>query len=243
MRLHSYLALLLCVALPLPAAANMANVVVSPADHELLMAVGQGQMARVETLLQMGANVNTRHPPWQLTPLLVASEMNSAMVKLLLGHSAEVNVSDREGMTPLMKAVDLRDLSMVALLLDAGARVNTQDQRGHTALSHAVLRSDAAILKLLIKRGADVDVVAALGTTPWSIAQRMHAAALAMHDDLDAEAHAHMHMHMPGHASHPMRNKQESLAQTQAVLDILATTGVQRPQQPVKFDALELHGH
>ncbi len=239
MRLHTYLVLLLCLSLPLlSTAANMSNPVISPADRELLITVGQGQVARAEALLKAGANINTPHPPWQLTPLLVASELDFNMVKLLVARGAKVNVHDRDGLTPLMRAVALRDLRMVQLLLDADAQINVKDNRGHTALTHAVLRSDAAILKLLIDRGADVDVVAAMGTTPWSIAQRMREAALTM-----PERKEQPHTHMAGQASHPMRNKKDSLSQTQAVLDVLVAVGVQRPQQPVSFDAMQYHRH
>lgn len=240
MRRHTSLALFLCLSSPLPStAANVASVIVNPADRELLMAVGQGQVARAKALLKAGASINTPHPPWQLTPLLVASELDFDMVKLLMAHGAEVNVSDRDGMTPLMRAVALRDLRMVQLLLDAGAQINVKDHRGHTALTHAVLRSDAAILKLLIDRGAEVDVVAAMGTTPWSIAQRMREAALAIPERKQEQPH----VHMAGQAGHPMRNKKESLIQTQAVLDVLVAADVQRPQQPASFDAMSYHRH
>ncbi len=239
-RLYLSLAALLWLSLPPPSvAAKIANAAIDPADRELLMAVGQGQTARTETLLKAGANVNARHPPLNLSPLLVASELNFDMVKLLVARGAEVNVSDRDGVTPLMRAVALRDLRMVTLLLDANAQINSKDHRGHTALTHAVLRSDAPILKLLIDRGADVDVVAAMGTTPWSIAQRMREAALTMPEQTEEKPH----VHMAGQAGHPMRDKKESLIQTQAVLDVLAATGVQRPQQPRSFDAMSYHRH
>lgn len=251
MRLHASLVVLLCLALTLPwATANSVPIVVtaikpidpvsvSPIDHELFLAVGQGQTKRVLKLLKTGANINFRQPPWQLTPLQVASDLNADMVALLLEHGAMVNVADRDGVTPLMRAVDLRDLRMARMLLNTGAEVNARDYRGHTALTRSVLRSDATMLKLLIKRKANVDVVAEMGTTPWSIAQRMHQAALVMPDIKMDTAH----MHMPGRAYHPMRDKEQSLIQTQAVLDVLATTGVKRPQQLVKFDAMRYHHH
>ena len=78
-----------------------------------------------------------------------------------------------------------------------------------------------------------------MGTTPWSIAQRMREAALAMPERKEEKSHAHM----AGQASHPMRNKKDSLLQTQAVLDVLVATGVQRPQQPASFDAMQYHRH
>ena len=238
MRLYAGMVAALWFSLPL-AAANMANVPVSSADRELLIAAGQSQVARAEALLKAGANVNTVHPPWQLTPLLVASELDFDMVKLLVARGAEVNVYDRDGISPLMRAITLRDLRMVKLLLDAGAQVNVTDHRGHTALTHAVMRSDAGILKLLIARGAETDVVAAMGTTPWSIAQNMRLAALAQPERLHEP-----HVHAVGQAGHTMRSKAESLVQTQAVLDVLVEAGVkQRPQQPVAFDAMQYHRH
>ena len=230
--------MLLWISLPI-AAANVSSVTVSSADRELLMAVGQGHVARVDTLLKAGANVNTVHPPWHLTPLLAASELNFDMVKLLVARGAQVNVHDRDGITPLMRAITLRDLRMVRLLLDAGAQINVTDHRGHTALTHAVMRSDAGILKLLIARGAETDVVAAMGTTTWSIAQRMREAALVMPER--RQEHAHQHA---GQAGHAMRSKTDSLVQTQAVLDVLVEAGAkQRPQQPVAFDAMQYHRH
>lgn len=237
MRLYAGMLVALWISLPL-AAANMSTVAVSNADRELLIAAGQGFVARADGLLKAGANVNTVHPPWQLTPLLAASEISFDMVKLLVARGAQVNVNDRDGITPLMRAIVLRDLRMVKLLLDAGARINTTDHRGHTALTHAILRSDADILKLLIARGAETDVVTAMGTTPWSIAQRMREAALIMPE------RAHEHAHHAGQAGHAMRSKAESLVQTQAVLDVLVEAGVkQKAQQPVVFDAMQYHRH
>jgi hypothetical protein len=238
MRLYAGLAVLRWIALPL-AAASVPTVAVNPPDRELLSAVSQGHLVRAETLLKAGANVNTPHPPWHLTPLLVASELDYGMVKLLVACGAEVNVYDRDGITPLMRAITLRDLRMVKLLLDAGAQVNVTDNRGHTALTYAVMRSDADIVKLLIARGAETDVVAAMGTTTWSIAQSMRQAALIM-----PERPQEKHIHSAEQAGHAMRSRTESLAQTQAVLDVLVAAGVQqRPQQPVAFDAMQYHRH
>ena len=226
-----------------------ASVGVAEKDRELLSAVSQGQFVRVQALLKAGANVNLPHPPWQLTPLLVGSETDLAMVRLLVTHDADVNVHDRDGLTPLMKAIATRDPAIVALLLDAGADIDARDHRGHTALTHAVLRSHPEILKMLIGRGARLDVVTTMGTTPWSMAQEMRAAALAM----PAHTHSMSHHHHAAPKSsnpaaepppHPMRSKPEALAQTRTVLDLLSAAGATRPQQTVNhFDAMEYHRH
>ena len=237
MRFFSNIVAILLISLPLTAA-NLTTTPLSAADRELIIVVAQSQVARAAALLTAGANVNSAQPPLQLTPLLVASELDFDMVKLLVERGAEVNVNDRDGITPLMRAITLRDLRMVKLLLDAGAKIDVTDYRGHTALTHAILRSDADILKLLITRGAKTDIVTAMGTTSWSIAQRMREAALVMPERLHDKPHNH------GQSGHAMRSKPESLFQSQAVLDVLVEAKVkQRPQQPVAFDAMKYHRH
>lgn len=221
------------------AAVAIAQADVTENDRRLLHAAGQGWVERVEALLKAGANVNARHPPWQLTPLLVASEVDAATVDLLLERGAAVNVHDRDGLTPLMKAVSTRDLQTISRLLQAGADVDARDHRGHTALTHAVLHSEPAILKRLLAHGARTDVVTAMGTTPWSLAQAMRAAARAMPESPSTVLHVH-----GNGAPHRMRSRAEALAQTQAVLNTLTAAGVTQPQQPVKhFDAMERHRH
>lgn len=234
-----------------------ANAAVTETDRELLNAVNRNQDVRVEALLAAGANVNARHPPLQLTPLIVASDINFnadkkislKVVKLLIARGAEVNVHDRDGLTPLMKAIGSYDLAVVAHLLDSGAEIEARDQRGHTALTHAVMRSQPKMLGMLIERGARLDVHSDMGTTPWSIAQITHAAALTMPEHAHDTSHAHpvpssdssVVIHEP--PPHAMRSKEEALAATQAVLDILKVNGVTEPQRPMpSFDAMAKHG-
>ena len=233
-----------------------AKATVTEQDRQLLDAVSREQITQVATLLKAGAKVNARHPPLRLTPLLVASETNIAMVRLLVTHGVNVNVQDRDGLTPLMKSLITRDFAMAVLLLDAGAAIDTRDYRGHTALTHAVLRSDPKILKLLIDRGAKLDVITHMGTTPWSMAKQTRTAALVMPKGVHVMSH-HLgpstQKAPPPHFSkvpsqsvpdHPMRSQREALAQTQAVLDLLSAAGATRPQQSVKnFDAMKNHIH
>ncbi len=249
LRFHITRAMLLGTVLTVTAA----NADVTPIDQELLNAVNRNQDARVGALLTSGADVNVRHPPLQLTPLIVASDVNFnadkkislKVVKLLIARGAHVNVHDRDGLTPLMKAIGSYDLSVVRHLLDSGADVNARDQRGHTPLTHAIMRSQPKMLEMLIKCGARLDVTGDMGTTPWSIAQNMHAAALTMSEHVHAAQHAQsadssVVIHAP--PPHAMRSKDEALAHTRAVLDIIKARGAVEPQRPIThFDAMAKH--
>ena len=57
------------------------------------------------------------------------------MVRMLVGHGAEVNSSDSAGMTPLMWAATTLDVATVRFLLEHGADANAKDdKRERTAL-------------------------------------------------------------------------------------------------------------
>ncbi|HVY71503.1 MAG TPA: ankyrin repeat domain-containing protein [Verrucomicrobiae bacterium] len=65
-------------------------------------AVATGTTSLVELLLAKGADVNARGGKKPATALTLAcAQLNSELVRLLLGHQANVNVPDGEGSTPL----------------------------------------------------------------------------------------------------------------------------------------------
>jgi len=51
-------------------------------------------------------------------------ERGATDVELLLAHSAEINIRDREGMTPLHLAVTTGSESMASLLISKGANID-----------------------------------------------------------------------------------------------------------------------
>ena len=105
------------------------------------------------------------------------------IVQLLLDHGADVNIPDKDGVTPLehaqrrgfteivtilnnaiakdmqmIVAAEQGDIETVRLLLDQGASVHARDQAGRTALIAAAYRNDLAIADVLIQAGSDVNV-------------------------------------------------------------------------------------
>ena len=105
------------------------------------------------------------------------------IVQLLVDHGADVNIPDKDGITPLehaqrrgfteivtilnnaiakdmqmIVAAEQGDIETVRFLLDQGANVHARDQAGRTALIAAAYRNDLAIADVLIQAGADVNV-------------------------------------------------------------------------------------
>ena len=80
-------------------------------------------------------------------------------VKDLLTKGAEVDVRDRNGMTPLLLAARKGNSETVRLLLAHGANVNAQDYYlAWTPLILASALGHKKVVKLLLEHGADIDI-------------------------------------------------------------------------------------
>ena len=148
----------------------------------------------VEALLAHGANANAQLrlpllPRYHnagdkqlaegATPLMRAAKaLDLPMMKLLLEHGANPNLSTKNFMTPLIFATSgggrgrVEDADVIAALklcLDHGADINAFDNTGATALLAAVQRGDS-IVKFLVEHGADLDLRDKQGRTPLDVA-------------------------------------------------------------------------
>jgi ankyrin repeat protein len=85
-------------------------------------------------LLSSGANVNARDNAGR-TALFHIVSAKVEHVNMLLRHRAEVNVADKNGVTPLML---VHNPSIAKALIQAGAKVNASDKLGMTPLMYAV---------------------------------------------------------------------------------------------------------
>jgi ankyrin repeat protein len=104
------------------------------------------------------------------------------LCKLLLKYSADVNMQDKDGNTPLHWAVRKGNESLLLLMLENGAgtsvivrlllengastSVNVQNTDGQTPLHLAVLIRNESVVRLLLANGADVNVPNKNGSTP-----------------------------------------------------------------------------
>ena len=108
-------------------------------------------------LLQAGADINTRDAYAQ-TPLALAcrTKGDSAMVKFLVAHGADISAGDYRDATPLHLAVMADDLDSVNALIAAKADVNARSRAIGIPLSY--VRSGDAIARALLAAGADPDI-------------------------------------------------------------------------------------
>jgi uncharacterized protein len=123
-------------------------------------------LANLKRALQPGANVDglllaaaSAHDP---NPRLQA-----AVIRLLMRHGANVNENDKNGVTPLHRAVRFRSPMAVKLLLEKGADVNAVDRKTRSTPLHRAVTNTGApatagksaqiveIIQLLLAHGAD----------------------------------------------------------------------------------------
>jgi uncharacterized protein len=117
-------------------------------------------------------------------------DRQEAIIRLLLRHGAKINKTDKNGVTPLHRAVRFRSPAAVKLLLEKGADVNPVDRRTrstplHRAVTHTGAPATAGksdevveIIKLLLKRGADLTIKNKLGKTAREYVRRPEILAL-----------------------------------------------------------------
>jgi ankyrin repeat protein len=146
----------------------------------LFNAVGAGDVARVEKLLNNGMSANQEDIASAQTILMYAAQFGRAeIVQVLLKHGADPNRRYKgrrqgeffEGRTALMYAAEASanipapvkmsggdQPSVLKLLIEAGANVNVQDAMGQSALSLAVERAQSGAAEFLIEHGANPNV-------------------------------------------------------------------------------------
>ena len=141
----------------------------------------------IKVLLDRGVDVNTRskanteirngqRATWLnedgATPFLRAALCGDIEVmKMLIAHGADPNITTTDGTTPLMAAAGIgysdgfiHDISedttiqAMKLILDLGADVNATNKRGMTALHGAAHKANLAEIQLLVDRGGDLGI-------------------------------------------------------------------------------------
>lgn len=108
----------------------------------------------------------------------VAGRGDMPRLKKMLGNDELVNLSDKDGATPLHHAIAGGQAAAVDLLIEKKANVNSQKKDGVTPLHVAAALARTEIVKTLIANGAKTNAVDRKGRTPLSIAKSGKQAAI-----------------------------------------------------------------
>jgi len=116
----------------------------------LCLAAENGEMVRVRSLLEDGADVDGRDD-CRWTPLMrAAGEQRLAVIRLLIERGAQLHVQDTTGgWTALIWAAKEGYLDIIRQLLNAGADINLHDYSGRSAAPWAHREGHVEIAGLL----------------------------------------------------------------------------------------------
>jgi ankyrin repeat protein len=91
-------------------------------------AVRSSDLAAVRKMLTAGVDPNTIPQNDDIVPLFYALHEGPEMIRLLIEHGADVNVTGRGGATPLAKAEARGQSQVAAVLRAAGARIRAANE-------------------------------------------------------------------------------------------------------------------
>jgi hypothetical protein len=89
---------------------------------------------------------------WQSALHLASRGGYTNIVRIILQHKVDINISDSEGQTPLMHAVAEGREDVVRCLLANGACLGRSDATGRTALHLAAQRRQLAVLRYILSQ-------------------------------------------------------------------------------------------
>ena len=144
------LAALVAAAITLPCAA-------AAADTPLMEAARSGDAARVDELLDQGADARAAEPDGTTALHWAARVAAAEIVEQLLAAGADPERANRYGITPLALAAESGEPAIVGALLAAGADPNTATPAGETVLMVAARTGRVPVLDRLLAAGATVD--------------------------------------------------------------------------------------
>lgn len=139
--------------------------------HALL----NGDQALIDLFVQANFNihiVDAHGTP----PLLIALKKGYTVIaRILLNAGADVNASDKIGLTPILLACGKPTYGFKAIaemLIKKGANIGVRDRLGFTPLLLALSGGTVEIAELLIERGADISARNRDGQTALSLAEK-----------------------------------------------------------------------
>ena len=137
----------------------------------LYQAIEHGPLSAAKMLLKAGADPNVPTDENRTALSWAAAEGSEESIDLLLDQpSIEIDIPDKLGQTPLLRAADTGHTKCLRMLLDKGANVRHVDNEGRTALSLAAIKGHKVVAKFLLKNNAEINAQDKKGNTPLALA-------------------------------------------------------------------------
>ncbi len=137
--------------------------------HPLVAAIISNNENIIDTLISLGADVNTQHHGNTSCLQLAIEENNPALVACLLKH-ADPNFTVEGQRSPLATAIAAGNNNIVQLLLQHNANPDQKDYTGVPPLLHAVSKNDAKSVELLLSKEANPNVSYQGKASPLTVA-------------------------------------------------------------------------
>ena len=131
-----------------------------------------GDSTNLQLVIENGANLNAIDSDHNtlLHMAIMSSNPNVFDYVRSLPNSPSIKQANREGLTPLMAAVQTSRIDTIDALIEAGADLEVTDYRGSTALHTAAADADKLVIHRLIKAGSNMEAVTSNGFTPLIVA-------------------------------------------------------------------------
>ena len=115
----------------------------------------------VKVLLKAGSNPNiTSNERYTSLHAAVNGGYSRTIISKIIDHGADVNVTNKKNVTPLMIACHKRITYAINILLNAGADPNISDAKGNTCIQNAVGKGCSKdALETIVNHRADVNAV------------------------------------------------------------------------------------
>ncbi len=140
---------------------------------DLLRAVHQGQLERVQTLLEKQPELAKAADKRGQTALFQAVYLNrTEIANLLIARGSDVNAATVRHTLPLHAACQRGSLELAKLLVLNRADLNVTDPRGQTPLHLAAAAANPDIITLLVQQGASGKIRDLRGMTALQLAAR-----------------------------------------------------------------------
>lgn len=171
-------------------AAAQSSESMSEADKALVQSAFDGQLAKVQALVEKGATVDAVGGKDRTALMWAAANGHTEIVEYLHGKGADINARDGDNQTALMLATRRSYVPTVEFLLQNGAEVNVQSYKQQiSALMIAAAVGSETIVRMLLDHGADKSLVGLGGWTALDRARQFEhpAVVILLEDPSEAE--------------------------------------------------------